>query len=307
MLRALEHLEAPATANPELTVYMWDDASTQTRMPPPPWDWSVVRLRRGEIRGYNTERIFTAYDEGASVLDVYDRDTQTALYWTRDAAELPTYELSAPLRTILHWFMSSQGKQLVHGGAVGTAGGGVLLGGKGGSGKSTSVLACLDSDLFYAADDYCLVEPDPFPFVYSIYSSAKVNAASMARLPHLVPAIPIPESQPQEKAVFFLAEQWQRKLIRGFPIVAILLPRLKGGRDTAIVPASPEESIRALGLSTIIQLPRADALTTQRIQHLVNQLPSFTLELGTDLTQIPQRINELITRVLAEPPASHMS
>ena len=191
--------------------------------------------------------------------------------------------------------------QLVHGGAVGTPAGGVLLAGKGGSGKSTSVLACLDSEMLYAADDYCLVTPDPQPYVYSIYSSANLNADSVKRLPHLSSAIAEPAALANEKAVLFLNKDWHAKLILGFPLVAILLPAHPCAGDTTLVPTTVIEASRALCLSTIIQLPRADSISSKRIQRLVSALPCYTLDLGTDLKQIPERISELISQRVGEP------
>lgn len=302
MTRALNHLSASPLSHPSLTVFMWDDASTHSRMPPPPWNWNDARLLRGEILGYNTDRIYTAYDEGADVLHVLDCETGTAIYWTRDARELPGYEVSAPLRTIWHWFTRTRPaqSQVVHAGAVGTHAGGVLLGGKGGSGKSTSVLACLESPLLYAGDDYCLVTAEPQLYVHSMYSSAKLNADSIARLPHLSSAIVHTETATKEKAILFLDTEWQGKLIPGFPLVAILLPRVRGGTDSALVPTSPMEALRALCLSTLIQLPRADSVSVQRIQRFVLALPCYVLELGTDLKQIPRLISTLISRRIDE-------
>ena len=34
---ALAHLETAPTKDPDLTICLWDDDSTQTRLPPPPW------------------------------------------------------------------------------------------------------------------------------------------------------------------------------------------------------------------------------------------------------------------------------
>lgn len=298
MTRAFDHLATPASAAPDFTVCLWDDASTQTQMPLPPWTWAETRAPRGEIYGYNTERFYTSYNMYDGILQLFDQNTGTGMYWTPDARTLPTYEWAAPLRTILHWFMQARGSQLLHAGAVGTAKGGVLLAGKGGSGKSTSVLACLNSDLYYAADDYCLVSLEPQPYVYSLFNSAKLTTDSVKRLPHLASAIAFSEQDTKEKAVLYLVNGWQSKLIEGFPLVALVLPRVRGGTDTTLVPATPADGVRALGLSTLMQLPRANAVTAQRIAALANALPCYFLELGTDLSQISLRLGELVTREL---------
>lgn len=293
-LRALQHHTILHTAEPDLTVLVWDDASSGTRMPPPPWDWATVRLPRGEIRGFNTDRYFTVYDEGAYSLQMFDRETQTAVYWTRDARDLPGYEQSAPLRTILHWHMLSRQMHLVHGGAVGTTKGGVLLAGKGGSGKSTSVLACLASELRYAADDYCVVAGPSDPFVYSMYCSAKLNRDSLERLPFLRPLVVNPESLAQEKAILFLDESLSEKLISGFPLRAIVLPQVSHTTNTKFAPTTFEDAVRALGLSTLMQLARADTASANFIRDLARSVPCYTLYVGTDLKQIPERLVELM-------------
>ena len=74
---------------------------------------------------------------------------------------------------------------MVHAAAVGDESGGVLLVGRGGSGKSTTALSCLGTQVGYLADDYCLVEMVEGPRVHSLYTSGKANRGSIARLPRL--------------------------------------------------------------------------------------------------------------------------
>ena len=131
---ALEHLTAEPGSTPALTVCLWDSASTRTKMPPPPWSADDY-IARGEVRGYNNDHIHTFFHVGAGALSMLDTRQDLALHWIRDARQLPYYESAAPLRAILHWWMRNHGCQLVHGGAVGTPLGGVLLAGRGGSGN----------------------------------------------------------------------------------------------------------------------------------------------------------------------------
>ena len=294
---ALQHLATPPVPTPALTVCLWDSASTGTPMPPPPWAASDYLVRQ-EVRGYNDERIQTTFDVAAGVLSMLDIRQHFALYWTRDAFLLPTYERGAPLRAILHRFLRHHGRQLLHAGAVGGRTGGVLLAGKSGSGKSTTALACLDSldsKLLYASDDYCLLATEPAPYVYSLYNSAKLDVEHMSRrVPHLRSLISNPEELETEKALFFVSQHHPEKITTGFPLRAILLPHVTGRRESTLTPASPIAALKALAPSSIFQLSGAGQAAFQAMAKLVKQVPCYRLELGTELTRIPEIILELL-------------
>lgn len=291
---AFEHLAAQPDSAPALTVCLWDSVSTRTNMPPPPWS-SDAYIARGEIRGYNDEYICTFVDLGSGMLCMLDTTRNEALFWIHDATFVPYYETGTPLRAILHWFMRNHERQFVHAAAVGTSKGGVLLAGKGGSGKSTTTLACLSSDLMYVGDDYVLLGGQPAPYVYSLYNSAKVDADSINRFPHLVPIVSNSDRLPQEKALIFLKDHYPDKLTTGFPIRAILVPRITGLPETRLTKSSPAAGLRALAPSTIFQLPGARNDDFQNLTGIVKQVPSYDLELGTDLDRIPNVISDLLS------------
>jgi hypothetical protein len=100
-----------------------------------------------------------------------------------------------------------------------------------------------------------------------------------------------------EKALFFLWECFSQKILKGFPIRALLLPRVMGRLDTTIRPASPLESIRALAPSTLLQLPGADRTSFKAITTLAKLVPSYHLELGSNLSKIPKVITDLLERM----------
>lgn len=301
---ALEHREARPCSNPSLTICLWDDTSTHTTMPSPPWlgygvhnpygDLLGVYTRRGEVRGYNNNRIRTAFHMGADVLNVLDQQRNLGVYWTADASHLPIYETGSPLRTILHWWSGRHGRQFLHSGAVGTAEGGVLLLGKGGSGKSTTALSCLNSKLSYVSDDYCLVQTEPTPYVYNLYNTAKLSADSIHRVPNLRCAISNAQRLDTEKALFFLHHYHRDKIVAGFPIRALLLPRITRGVATTLTAASPKAGLSALALSTMNQLAGAGHPALQTMKQLVGQVPCYHLDLGMDSAQIPRVISELL-------------
>lgn len=291
---ALSHLAThPTTA--ALTIYAWDTASIGISMPPPPWSEDDY-LPRAEIRGFNNHRFRTAFDVYGAALRILDRERSEAIFWAQDAARLPGYEVGAPFRMLLHWWMSGHNRLLVHAAALGTPCAGVLLAGKSGSGKSTTAAACLNSELLYAADDYCLITPGPTPRVHSLYNTVKLYADTLQeRAPHLATHSPGADFlDDRGKAIIFLHRRFAHKLTTEFPVKAILLPVVSSCAETRLRPATPIAALQALAPSTIMQLAGAGPQEFQRLANLVTQLPAYHLELGAQQDQIPRVIHNLL-------------
>ena len=293
--QAFQHLDV-SDRSAYLTICIWDTASTGKRMPPPPWEGDDF-LARGVIQGYNDDRIHTAFQHGSGAVSLLDAERDTAVFWVSSAEEMPYWEKGSPLRTILHWWLARNERQLVHGAAVGNDRGAVLIGGKGGSGKSTTALACLESDLLYLGDDYTVLRSDPFAMVYSLYSSAKINADNVERLPHLGKKISNPDRLDSEKALLFVHDHYPTKTVAELPIRAILLPRVTGLRETRLKKTPTAQALAALAPSTIFQLPRAGAEAFKFLAAIAKQVPCFTFEVGTELSGIPRAIEALLAEV----------
>jgi hypothetical protein len=292
---ALEHLAMRASSAPALTICLWDSDSTGLEKPPrPPWSWDEC-VARGEVHRYNDDRIQTAFH--ASTLSMLDMKLNLGIYWVRDANHLTYTESGSPLLRIFHWWMRNHGSQLVHAGAVGTAEGGALLIGKGGSGKSTTCLLCLDSALLYLGDDYCLISTDPLPYAHSLYSSGKVDAQDISRFTFLKSGLSNADRLDSEKALYFLSASFPEKISNGFPLRAILLPRVSGLPETKLKKVSASASLLASAPSTIFQLPGAGHQAFRVLGDLVRQVPSYILEVGTDLSQIPGTILNLLSEL----------
>lgn len=296
---ALEHLSAPACDSPDLTVCLWDSLSTASELPAPPWSHEDYGVH-GEISGYNTSQLRTAFNLGSGVLSMLDTQRNVALFWIRDVNSLPIYESGAPLLTIFHWWMGTRKRQLVHAAAIGHESGGILLVGKGGSGKSSTSLRALDanSDLLYAADDYCLVSNDGTPLVHSLYSSGKIHSKDTAIFPFLQPALDKSYDLNNEKALFFLKDHFEGKISSGFPIKAVVLPCVTGQANTRVVQASSAAALLALAPSTIFQLSGAGQPAFKVLSELVRTVPCYILELGTERAQIPGAISDLLRKLI---------
>jgi hypothetical protein len=294
---ALEHLEVPVLPTElALTVCLWDSASTAATPPPAVGEASNLG-RGGEVPGYNNERISTVFDLGTNALSVLDRKSDLALFWVPDARALPSWEIAAPLRVILHWWMGDHARRMIHGGAVGTPSGGVLLAGQGGVGKSTTALSCLLSELLYLGDDYVLLGAEPVPFAHSLYNSGKLHADQLRRFPQLSPAVSALQGPDEEKTLLLLHRHFGDHIATGLPIRAILMPRVTGLARTRLKSVSPASGLVALAPSTIFQLPSGDQAAFRQIAQFVEQVPSYVLELGRDVYEIPQVISQLLAEL----------
>ncbi|HEY9704007.1 MAG TPA: hypothetical protein V6C58_16275, partial [Allocoleopsis sp.] len=182
VIPALEHLKIKPVEKADLKICIWDSESTGINLEG--WDWKNEDYReRGEIYLLNNSRIHFSNHWEAGGLNLLDKERNLGIYWVTKSNIIPYWEIAAPLRVILHNWMLTKGLQYLHAAAVGTTEGGVLLVGKSGSGKSTSALSCLDSELYYLADDYCLINQELM--IYSLYNTGKKNADDINRLPFL--------------------------------------------------------------------------------------------------------------------------
>jgi hypothetical protein len=293
LTRAIAHLAIPATLEPDLTICLTDSRSTGIAKPAVAWNGNQYQ-RRGEVRGFVNNRIFTAKQWESDALVIVDLERNLALYWVENVDRIPYWEMGAPLQSIFNAWLSQRQLQLVHGAFVGVETGGVLLVGKGGSGKSTTALSCLNSDLMYGSDDYCLITPEPVPTAFSLYSTGKKNADDLDRLPFLKSLISNPDKLDREKAVYFIQSQFPEKILRSCPLKAILIPQVTGKLATTLTETSVQIGITALLPSTIMQIAGAGKLACDLINKTLSQLPCYYLNVGTDMPQIAQTIQRFL-------------
>ncbi len=286
---AIAHLCTAREEVPSLVLNLWDSASTRTRPPEFP---DVQPARDGERARYHSvsDSVRASYQPSNGMLSVLDSSRGEAWYWFDDAAVLGFLDTAEPMRLILHWWLGNRGVQMLHGGAVGTAEGGVLLTGKNGSGKSTAALASLGSALRYAGDDYVAVEAGRPPRLYSLYNSGKLERHHMTRFHGVLAKLPAADDVAHEKAVVYVHELYPERVISDFPLRAVVVPRVTDRREARLVPTRPAFALAALAPTTLLQHhpPQPNALAAMRA--LVQELPTLTLELGSDLTSISEAI-----------------
>lgn len=135
-------LGAVGTGGEPVEILGWDSASTGQPAPQSPWAKDDFLPWDG-LRGSGQDGYDFAYDVTWRLLSVWDRNEGIGGFWAADAAHLPYWEPTAPFRYLINWVLADRGVVLAHAAAVGTAEGGLLVVGRGGSGKSTTALAAL--------------------------------------------------------------------------------------------------------------------------------------------------------------------
>lgn len=312
LLPALEHLVVPAdpAAVPDFRVALFDTGSTGTPLPFLSARFiELLRLRwweylagRREIRGLNGTRIRSVFHLGPDILSLLDNGRNEAIYWVEDATAIPYYETGYPLSVLLNWWLAGRGRYFVHAATIGRPDGGVLLTGKGGSGKSTTTLACLFSTLGIVGDDYAVVDPAR-AHAFSLYNSIKLKSLrDVGRFPGIADAVSNLDrvqaeahSEDGEKALIFLHRHFHEHLLLDLPLKAILVPRIHAEAETRITPAPAALALKALAPSTLLQLPGNAHDAFRALVAMVRRIPAYEIALGHDIGRIPDRIDQFLT------------
>jgi hypothetical protein len=306
LLPAIAHAAQSGGEAPEFQIFAWDSASSGCELPTIlnqhiqllKRDWGSYLDSRGGIPHLSGDEIKSTLHLGAAgaSLSVYHTRLHQALFWTEDAALIPYYEQGAPFRAILNWMVDDDNHILVHAAAVGLPEAGVLLVGKGGSGKSTAALACLLAGLSFASDDYCLIDLDEQPVAYCVYNTAKlVKLTDLGRFPGLEGQFEIRDQlDPKSKPMIFLHQYLPAQVINRLPLRAILLVRIADSRHSSLLPASPAAALAAIAPNSIFQLPGAGKRAMAAIGRLSRSLPCLWLESGADLDEIPRVISAFL-------------
>ena len=293
-LPALQHLVTDASEPASTVFHVWEGQSTGVPMPPPPCRKEHF-TDRGDLWGFTSPRYRAAFHWIECSVNCFDRERGIGVFWVQQRETLPYWTKASPFRSLLHWALERTGAQLMHAAAVGTGEGAVLITGRGGVGKSSTALAGLEDGLLYAADDYLAVRLDPEPCVYSLYSTAKLNAEDVARFPRLAPLVGSPPG-PDEKAVLRLFPDLQSQIMPRMKLRAVMTPRVAQQTESELRPVDAGRLRRAAAFTTLSQLPYAGQHTQQFVEEMVDRLPGFEIVLGSDRKHIVSVIRQTLAR-----------
>jgi len=247
----------------------------------------VVARQADGLTGFQSPRIFAALDAAHGVL----------AGCVTDAAALSFFEIGKPLQPLLFQWHAAHGTLPLHGALVSADGRGMLFGGRGGSGKSTSALSCAHAGLDFLGDDYVGIASDAggAPIGHSLYASAWLEDGHSERIGWLA-GHRLPGTETGERKLSFsVIDALPGAMIRRTRIVAIALPRVTGQAVASARRIGPGEALRRLAPSSILQIPFLETPEAMAaIGRLVRSCPCYELAVGPDLPSIAACVRDLL-------------
>ncbi len=289
---------------PDLSIYLWDLATHQQELPYVLKEWFKKAASQpqnylgpnGELQGGHTKELIISFNPGNGTFYIYNKIQNNAWVIFKNIELIPYYDIGAPVRVIWHWFAQEHNNLLIHAGAIGTVEKGILLVGKGGSGKSTSTLACVNHPkLRYLGDDYCIVSPEPKIVIYSLFNSVKlVGSADLKRFPYLENHLTNLDKIGEEKALAFVNHFAPESIQNSVSMRAIGVPKITGLPETTWFRIPASKALLALAPSSLFQLPYSSPKKFKILSQIINKIPCYQINLGTDISKIPNTILEIL-------------
>jgi len=292
---SLSHLEIKPQEKTDLSVFLWDSFSTRTDFPSPPWNIEPF-IRNNQRWGFNTDRFASVFKPINGTWHMLDKYLKKAIYWAPDFRRIPFVDRAFPLRTILNWWMQERGRQIIHGASVGNKEGSVLILGKGESGKSTVSLACLAAGMSFLGDDNILLGLESTPYIYSMYSSAKLYSKDLSKFPFLQSVSKYKSDKQTEKILFFLNDYHSHLLPYGSSFNSVLLPRITESKETRLKRVTAAQSLKMAAPHSIFTFNRENPGILNDIANIFRRTSHYILELGTEIESTPKVIADLIVK-----------
>lgn len=263
--------------------------------PPPPWGEAMFSARDLELTLASTP-YRASYFHDLRFWQIMDLDAGFGLQWMLDDRALPPWDSGAPLRTFLHWTYGRLGLRLVHAGTLGLNGRGVLITGKGGSGKSGTVTGGIMQGFESVGDDYVLIDKSGAEAVaLALFPNLKQDTTGLARL-GLSGLIGDKAENWQGKFEFTSVDLGGKPLTDRLVIDAILVARLGSGDGTCIEDLSRAQAMVSLAPTGLFQMPSDRDAGVTFYADLIRRLPAKRITLGRD----PRGVNAAIGALLED-------
>jgi len=274
----IRHIAVEATDTPDLTVCAWSTAETGVAAP---------------------VGVAWTYDE--------------PLEWVRpggglivsclpSAEELQRISIARPFQWSLIAALTAAGLPALHGALVAPPGSsaGLLLVGPNGSGKSTTCLSALRAGFQLVGEDVVVVErTSSGPVGHSLYCSCNLTQQTQAFFSDLPGPLMLPfGAAPDAKSILLLPPDGPASpMRRSLPIAALVFTVITGqSGPSRFEPISRDEATERFD-AALRQSKKLPDLHRRAHEDaalpLLAELPTFRLDLGTDLDLVPDALNTL--------------
>jgi len=293
--RCFEPLACPGTGDPALSIRAWDRKQTGFGCPgvPDAPDRTDV-LGPGLLSQYRGGSVLR-YDR-STIVKSYDRARCDLFICVQDARELRLNDRTKPFPHFLATWYLDRGVQLLHAGAVARHGRGILLGGAGGSGKSTCAIACAFGGFDFLGDDTVGVELDGDATVaHACYNAVRCGARNLSWFPQLRSKSTAPTHHSDKgKSLVYMSDVCPGRTVPRTSIAAIVVAGVAGAGASRLAPASKAATLRRIAPSTLLRGLGAGASGFASIAELTRRLPCYEITIGETATDVPDLLDGLL-------------
>lgn len=291
LLPALEHLRFsfPTIRPADLSIRVWCGGHLAV----PPWaQCREVKAVEQVTFVHNSVKV-VRFPESEAFL-AYDHNRRRGIVWHPSPHAITTSQRASPFREFFQWWASQIGGLLAHAAAVGLVGQGILLVGKGGSGKSSTTLQCLQAGWCTAGDDHVLVTLGERPTAHSLYQSLKITNSYLGENFGTWTAQGDFEIRERDKTVLLFDRHRPGQLVDALPLAAIVHPCVTPAGRNAVERLTPGECLLRMAPSTVLLDASTGAYGLAQSRAIVERLPGYRLQLGGPTHEIPALLASLL-------------
>ncbi|MEX0405910.1 hypothetical protein ABGN05_09580 [Aquibium sp. LZ166] len=282
--RILRAAKAPEAGVPAARMTLIVSVGTDSPLGPPPATWPFSIDSRASFQRTvwsPQDGVALTSDEQTGVWNLMDLREHIGLLWIADPRLIPSWEYGAPLRHHLHWVALQSGASLVHAAAFLSPGGGILLSGPGGSGKSTTSVAALAAGWKILSEDLCWADASGAGItVRCTYSSLKVAAQSRSSFAFVDEIVRGHDHEEFEKTLVYLDGDVARTAAERMKGIFCLSGAFAS--KTTIRPCSKAVAFQLVAPSTLFLMRTSAMETVSVLRKLIDRLPVFHITLGAD-------------------------
>ncbi len=229
------------------------------------------------------------------VVQLYNENARTGVQLVFDNGHLPPWESGSPLKTFLHWIAIQKGMFMMHGGTLSDGNRGILLAGRGGSGKSGTVLAGLSAGLKSCGDDYVMLDHQNTYYANSLYGIMKQDMSGFQRCGLDLAPLQLMQRNWQNKVEARPEQVGLAPMVQGFMINAIVFPTVDiSSTSTTFERIDQKDVPQGLVRGAINEVQGSLGQSILFALRIFKALPAYRLQLGTSARGISEALAALL-------------